>query len=252
MAVWTRSGRSSCRSFLGAVDGLHVVRRGSSVHNPALQPGGLSRAGSAEEGLVSRRAAVAQELSAALGLGGLADAVGRPGKSSQRSQEAAVGLVLPGDGAVALPAVSTQQVEAAVVADPGVGVAGEVVGTLGQRLLGERSPRRRRLRVGPRDVRGSSPPVPARRPPGRRAGASGAARPSGPGTPFGPLCLARSTSVLWTLCKRHDAGQVSITPRYNGRGQPDRLVPVLLRFSQAVTTRAAMPASAALPQARGS
>ena len=30
------------------------------------------------------------------------------------------------------------------------------------------------------------------------------------------------------------------------------LVPVLLRFSQASTTRAAIPASAALPQARGS
>ena len=36
------------------------------------------------------------------------------------------------------------------------------------------------------------------------------------------------------------------------RPQAETLVPVLLRFSQASTTRAAMPASAALPQARGS
>jgi hypothetical protein len=37
-----------------------------------------------------------------------------------------------------------------------------------------------------------------------------------------------------------------------GGRQAETLVPVLERFSQAVTTRAAMPASAALPQARGS
>ena len=42
-------------------------------------------------------------------------------------------------------------------------------------------------------------------------------------------------------------------PAPAGRGsQAETLVPVLLRFSQASTTRAAMPASAALPQARGS
>ena len=44
------------------------------------------------------------------------------------AQEAAVGLVLPGHRAVALPAVAAQQVQAAVVADPGIGVDGQRVG----------------------------------------------------------------------------------------------------------------------------
>ena len=52
------------------------------------------------------------------------------GEQRQAAQEAAVGLVLPGHGAVALPAVAAQQVEAAVVAHAAVGVDRHVVGIL--------------------------------------------------------------------------------------------------------------------------
>ena len=51
------------------------------------------------------------------------------GEQGEAAQEAAVGLVLPRHRAVALPAVAAQHVEAAVVADAGVGVDGDVVGS---------------------------------------------------------------------------------------------------------------------------
>ena len=104
-------------------------------------------------------AGVAQELRAALPLVGLADRAGGQGEQGQAAQEAAVGLVLPRHRAVALPAVAAQQVEAAVVADPGVGVDGHVVGALLAR------PRRRG-----RPRRPATPGGGVRRPPGALAG----------------------------------------------------------------------------------
>ena len=72
--------------------------------------------------------------------------------SAEAAQEAAVGLVLPRHRAVALPAVAAQHVEAAVVADPGVGVDGHVVGAVVAGLLGERGPGERRRGVAAYDV----------------------------------------------------------------------------------------------------
>ena len=81
------------------------------------------------EQLVGRRGAgVAQERRAPLPLVVLADRARGQGEQRQAAQEAAVGLVLPRHRAVALPAVAAQHVEAAVVADPGVGVDRQVVG----------------------------------------------------------------------------------------------------------------------------
>ena len=67
----------------------------------------------------------------------------RLGQRRERAEEPAVGLVLPRHRAVALPAVAAQQVEAAVVADPGVGVGGHVVDrVVGQAPARPGSPRR--------------------------------------------------------------------------------------------------------------
>ena len=98
------------------------------------------------------------------------------------AQEAAVGLVLPGHRTVALPAVAAQQVEAAVVADPGVGVGGHVVDIrVRQGLLGERGPGERRLGVAAYDVLRLRHLPSARRLRGRRGAGSGAGRRSGHG-----------------------------------------------------------------------
>ena len=69
-----------------------------------------------------RGAAVAQEGPAAFGLVVLADGGGGAAEGVQGAQEAAVGLVLPRDGPVALPAGAAQLVEPAVVAGAGEGV----------------------------------------------------------------------------------------------------------------------------------
>ena len=50
------------------------------------------------------------------------------GEDGETAQEASVRLVLPRDRTLALPAAAAQQVEAAVVADAGVRVDGDVVG----------------------------------------------------------------------------------------------------------------------------
>src|SRR4051794_28783716 len=58
-----------------------------------------------------RGAAVAQELGATLGLVLLADRLGGAGEGVQAAQETPVRLVLPGNGAVALPTGPAQLVE---------------------------------------------------------------------------------------------------------------------------------------------
>src|SRR3712207_8877133 len=68
------------------------------------------------------RVAVAQQLGAALLLVGLADRLRGSGQRGEAAEEATVGLVRPRHRAVALPAVATQRVQAAVVAGAGVGV----------------------------------------------------------------------------------------------------------------------------------
>ena len=67
-------------------------------------------------------AAVGEEGPAALLLLGLADDPRGGRQGGQAAQEALVGLVGPGDGPVALPAVPAQRVKATVVAGAGVGV----------------------------------------------------------------------------------------------------------------------------------
>src|SRR6187401_2193725 len=66
-----------------------------------------------EEGVVRRGTGVAQELPEAGLLVRLADPPRGGGERGERTQEPAVRLVLPRHRAVALPAVATQQVEAA-------------------------------------------------------------------------------------------------------------------------------------------
>src|SRR4051812_29842590 len=113
----------------------------------------MSQHSSSVECRVPLGARVAQELVAALLLVVLPDATGRGREGGQRAQEAAVRLVLPRHRAVPLPAVAAQQVEAAVVADAGIRVRRHVVcGAVRQRLLGERRPRQRRLRMTSYDV----------------------------------------------------------------------------------------------------
>jgi len=56
------------------------------------------------------------------------------------------------------PAIAAQQVQAAVVADPGIGVGGHVVDTVvGQGSLGQGGPGQRRLGVAAYDPRGVAP-----------------------------------------------------------------------------------------------
>src|SRR5215204_6356545 len=72
--------------------------------------------------ICSGRVTVAEELGAPRGLVGLADLAGGPGQRVQAAKETLVGLVRPRYRAVALPAVATQRVEAAVIAGARVGV----------------------------------------------------------------------------------------------------------------------------------
>jgi|SRR6266508_1434544 len=122
------------------------VRRGRSRGTrPVVRPflGELCRRG---------RGGVAQERRAALGLVGLADRAGCLAERGQAAQEPAVRLVLPRHRAVALPAVTAQRVEAAVVAGPGVGVALDRAAVrergLGQGGPGQRGRRERRGDLG--------------------------------------------------------------------------------------------------------
>src|SRR6266851_4324537 len=98
-------------------------------------------------------AAVAQELRAPLGLVVFADRRGGRGQHVQRTQEAAVRLVLPRDRAVSVPARAAQLVEGAVIARPRVRVGRDGV-ALPERAGGQRGPGRRIRREARRDVRG--------------------------------------------------------------------------------------------------
>src|SRR5689334_13661634 len=84
------------------------------------QENGESRSGC--ENLAGRGTAVPQERPAAVGLILLTDRGGGAGQRVQRTQEAAVRLVLPGDRAMALPAGPAQLVQTPVVAGACVGV----------------------------------------------------------------------------------------------------------------------------------
>src|SRR4051812_10545135 len=88
------------------------------------------------------RRRVTQERDAPLGLVLLFDQRRSLAQRRERAQEAPVRLVLPRDGAVALPAVAAEQVQGAVVAGPRVGVSldGAAVreGTLGEDGPGQR------------------------------------------------------------------------------------------------------------------
>src|SRR5690606_8549576 len=85
-------------------------------------------------------AAVAQELLAALGLVVLADRGGGAAERVEGAQEAAVGLVLPRDGAVALPAGAAELVEPAVVTGAREGVRVDDA-AVGEGAVGELGPR---------------------------------------------------------------------------------------------------------------
>ena len=72
---------------------------------------------SAASGLLSCRNCPAPQ-----GFVGLTDDLGCGTERSERPQEPAVRLVLPGHRAMALPAVAAQRVESPVIAGPGIGV----------------------------------------------------------------------------------------------------------------------------------
>src|SRR5687768_15071553 len=101
--------------------------------------------------LLRGRAAVPEERPAAQGLVVLPDPCGRLAKRVQGTQEAAVGLVLPGDRPVPLPPASSQRIQAPVVAGAGVGVALDGA-PAGQRRLSEQGPGQRRGRMLCRDL----------------------------------------------------------------------------------------------------
>ena len=183
--------------------------------------------------------------------------VGRAGQGRERAQEAAVGLVLPRHRPLAAPAGPAQGVEPAVVAGAGVGVRLDVA-VVGQGVLGEHRPGQRRRRVGGRHLLGAQPVRPARRRRGPRAGGSAGCR-AGRSSRW----ASRSERVVQDCRLESREHAVRGRPRtacsllstagVGGvrQGQP-WWVPAERRFWQASTTRAAMPASASLPQARGS
>src|SRR3954470_23827361 len=110
---------------------------------------------SSAQRLVRLGTRVAQKLLAPVALVVLADATGGLGQGGERTQEPPVGLVPPRHRTVALPPVAAQQVEAAVVADAGIGVRRHVVDRpVAQCCLGEGGPGEGRLRVAAYDVVG--------------------------------------------------------------------------------------------------
>src|SRR5690349_15182860 len=81
--------------------------------------------------------AVFQQIQTASIFVGFADGAGGLGECRDTAQEAAVGLVAPRHRTEPFPAVTTQQVEAAVVTGAGEGVGGDAIGIDGfVRLLG--------------------------------------------------------------------------------------------------------------------
>src|ERR1700733_6953664 len=95
--------RGSCNQMLPE-SGLAA---GSAVRTPSAVPSGRLQRDD------SGRAAVGQEIGAASGLVVLADGRGGGAQRVQCPQEALVGLVLPGDRAVAVPAGPAELIQAA-------------------------------------------------------------------------------------------------------------------------------------------
>ena len=188
--------------------------------------------------------------------------VGRAGQGREGAQEAAVGLVLPRHRALPAPASAAQRVEPAVVAGAGVGVR--------RRRRGGRPGRPRRARPRPaRTPGGRRRPARVRSPLARASAAGSSGRCVGGMPSRSELtgCLqgrsgwCRSGAGLVVESREHAARGAphtacSLTLDRSGSGgcQPGQpwWVPAERRFWQASTTRAAMPASASLPHARGS
>src|SRR5690606_3869922 len=138
----------------------YTTGKSRSEAEAGTAPGGPAALRSALELPGRGLAAVPQEGGAPLRLLGLLDRLGGLAEVVQRTQEAAVGLVLPRDRAVPLPPVAAQLVQAPVVAGARVGVGGDVLPRL-VGAFGERGPGRRVLgearrdlgRIGPRGQR---------------------------------------------------------------------------------------------------
>ena len=150
------------------------------------------------------------------------------------AQEAAVRLVLPRDRAVSVPARAAQLIQAAMVTRPRVRVGGDRV-ALAERAGRQRRPGRRVRREPRRDLLGRL--ARPQRGVGLLVGGQvGGRRPAQQVLTFHPCPLAQSrSSVSWLSL----VAQLSWWPADS-------------RSSQAWVTRAAMPASPALPQLRGS
>ena len=203
--------------------------------------------------------AVGEERPAPLVLGLLADRSGGPGEGGQGAQEALVGLVRPRDRPLAAPAGAAQRVQPAVVADPRVGVALDRAAGL-ERLLGEDGPGQARRRVRRGDLRrvGAGRERLARR---RVVGEVGG-RDAEEVVVGAHGCIIahpgrrRATARAVRGGRRGRGGRAGqavrvVRMRAGQRGHLMR-VPAERRFWQASTTRADRPASADLPQARGS
>ncbi len=182
---------------------------------------------------------------------------GRAGQGRERAQEAAVGLVLPRDRPLAAPAGPAQRVEPAVVAGAGVGVRRDVA-VVGQGVLGEHRPGQAGRRVGGRHVLGAQPV--RQRVGGGVLGQVGRGDAEQVGAHGGPPGRSGMVQDCCLESREHavrgrprTACSLLSTAGVGGvrQGQP-WWVPAERRFWQASTTRAAMPASASLPQARGS
>ncbi|MPM22422.1 hypothetical protein SDC9_68877 [bioreactor metagenome] len=139
----------------------HLVHLFVGAVPDALVAGAAGERARGGEDVVAGLGGVAEELRTALVLVVLTDPVGRDRQRPQRLEEAAVGLVLPRHRAGALPAVAPQQVEAAVVAGPGVRVRRDVAvtGTHVERTLREQRPAQAGLRVRAHDVKEPLPTV---------------------------------------------------------------------------------------------
>src|SRR3569833_360109 len=215
------------------------------------QENGRSRSGG--ENLNGRRAAVPQERPAAVGLLLVADRGGRAGERVQRTQEAAVGLVLPRDRAVALPSGAAQLVEPAVVAGTGVGVGLEDIAGP-ERAVGEFRPcrgvaresgcHRERVNAGLESLAGL-----------RVVRQLGRGWPSEEVLLLHVLILPNRRPISYSTDRTNWSEPIRwaarSAPAHRRTGRQTSFLPEDRRFSHACARRAAMPASADLPRARG-
>ncbi len=154
----------------------------------------------------------------------------------ERAQEAAVRLVLERDGALAAPAAAPQRVEATVVAGAREGV-GLDAAALGERVVRQLRPDQRGRRVF-----------------GGHLGGGRAGREQLAGLRIvGQVRRGRAPEQV--LVNGHDvqsAGSAGEGPVASSRTRYVSRVPVERRSPHAWVTRSAIPASASLPQLRGS